>query len=334
MYRVGTSIRLCPFNSILQGHSSLFGPEILERKRKKGRLAPRPVLAVKSKTALIDISTAAGDAVTQPILNGNAVDQQENVSNWLSNVPEDLGVVPTQDLLDSRPVTSVSAAPASILSWNALISWDMPALVPTQSARSSEKVEPLKEVRTQDEPLSFDQEKEQMKIQQVFKCVSNFLGNGPYLRGEVTVTADFGRVIIPELASSCMAFNGKNTKSNGWWKGLLMKTLYDIKLAPTGKESLVAGNVCFTKILSTHGSDLETLINVKDEKTSQGLWLKAPSKCWMVYSFYCQLNGKFPDQFLVEISDYANGIFSYTIRGLTEPGCSQKLIYVNAVLRN
>ncbi|KAK1781881.1 hypothetical protein QBC45DRAFT_457733, partial [Copromyces sp. CBS 386.78] len=329
MYHAGSSIRLCPYNSVLRAHSSLFGPQILERKRNKGRLAPRPVLTTKSERVLIDISIAPVDGLADPVLSGNATDQKVNVNNWLSNVPEDLGSVPTQDALSSRPATPGSAVLAPTASWDMpLISWDMPALVPTQSAKSSEKVELSKKVTkksiVKDEPLSFDQEKKTKRIQQVLESVLRFLGNGPYLRGEVIVTADFGRVIIPELAENAIAFNGKDTESNGWKKMLLMETLHQIKPGTTGKESLVAGNVCFTKILSTHGSDLETLINVKDEKTSQGLWQKAPSKCWTVYSFHCQLSGKTHDQFLVEITDCADGNFSYTIRGLTQPGCSQK----------
>lgn len=340
MYHVGSSIRLCPYNSVLRAHSSLFGPEILTRNRKKkDLLVPRPILTTKSETVLIDVSTASVGGLPDPILNGKVVDQKLNVNNWLSNVPEDLISVPTQGSLESRPLTPGSAIPAPTIPWDVpVISWNMPALVPTHSAKSSEKVESSKEdtktTAVKDEPLSLDQQKKRERIQEVLDSVPRFLGNGPYLRGEVIVTADFGRVIIPELAANAIAFNGKNTKSNGWKKVALSHTLRKIKRATTGKESLVAGNVCFTKILSTHGSDLETLINTMDEKTYQRLWQKAPSKCWTVYSFHCQLTGKAPDQFLVEITDCANGTFSYTIRGLTEPGCSQKLIYVNALLRN
>ncbi|KAJ4417744.1 hypothetical protein N0V85_001715 [Neurospora sp. IMI 360204] len=333
MYHVGSSIRLCPYNSVLRAHSSLFGPEILTRKRKKDvLLAPRPVLTTKSERVLIDTSTASVDGLADPLLNGNAINQKLNVNNWLNAIPEGVSSVPTHDALASRPATPGSAVLVPT------ISWDMPALVPTQSTKSLDKVESskkdTKKSTVKDEPLSFDQAKKQKSIQQVLEAVPRFLGNGPYLRGEVIVTADFGRVIIPELAANAIAFNGKNTESNGWKRRDLMLTLHRIKPGTTGKGSLVAGNVCFTKILSTHGSDLETLINIKDEKTSQRLWQKAPSKCWTVYSFHCQLTGKTPDQFLVEITDCANGTFSYTIQGLTEPGCSQKLIYVNALLRN
>lgn len=116
----------------------------------------------------------------------------------------------------------------------------------------------------------------------------------------------------------------------------LIMTLLKIPRGTPGKESLVANNVCFTKILSTHSSDLEKLINIEDERTSQRLWQNMPSKCWTVYLFHCQVTGKTPDQFLVEITDFTNspGTFSYQIRGLTEPGCSQKSIYINALLRN
>ncbi|EGO52465.1 hypothetical protein NEUTE1DRAFT_55298 [Neurospora tetrasperma FGSC 2508] len=333
MYHVGSSIRLCPYNSVLRAHSSLFGPVILTRERTKNdMLVPRPVLTTKSERTLIDISTAPIDGLAGPILNENAIDQRLNVNDWLNDIPEGLNSVPTQDTLASRPATPGLAVLVPT------ISWDMPALIPTQGTKLSDKVESSKadieRSTLKGESLSFDQEKKQKSIQQVLQAVPRFLENGPYLRGEVTVSADFGRILIPELAANATAFNGRNTRSNGWKRRDLMLTLHQIKPGTAGQESLVAGNICFTKILSTHGLDLEGLINTKDERTSKRLWLKAPSRCWTVYSFSCRLAGKTPDQFLVEITDCGSDSFSYTIRGLTEPGCSQKLIYVNAVLRN
>lgn len=331
MYHVGSSIRLCPFNSVLGAHTSLFGPEILDRKSNNGRLEPRPVPAPKSEKVLIGTSTAPVDG---PSLNGNVVDPKQNVDNWLDSIPEGSGSVPAQDTLPMRLAT-----PCPMV-LEPTISWDMPALVPTQNTKVSDHVtsskNDTKTSRVKNEPLSFDQEKKQRSIQQVLDAIPRFLGNGPYLRGEVIVTAHLGRVIIPELDSSALAFNGKNTNSNGWMRKDLIMTLLKIPRGTPGKESLVANNICFTKILSTHGSDLEKLINIEDERASQRLWQKVPSKCWTVYSFHCQVTGKAPDQFLVEITDYANGpgTFSYKIQGLTEPGCSQKLIYVHGLLRN
>ncbi|KAK3398068.1 hypothetical protein B0T20DRAFT_454094 [Sordaria brevicollis] len=330
MYHVGSSIRLCPYSSVLGTHTSLFGPAILDRKSNNGRLKPRPVSAAKSELILNDISAASGDGTS---VKRNVVDPTKNVDNWLDSIPEDFGSIP-QDPLPLRLSTTRT------LELEPTISWDMPALVPTRNTivvpdDIPPSINDTATGRGKDEPLTFDQAKRQKSIQQVLETIPRLLRGGPYLRGEVIVTVQFGRVIIPELAPSALAFNGKNTKSNGWMRKDLIPTLLKIPRGIPGKESLVANNICFTKILSTHGSDLQKLINIQDERSSQRLWQKLPSKCWTVYSFHCQVTGKVPDQFLVEITDCANGpgTFSYKIQGLTEPGSSQKLVYVHGLER-
>ncbi|KAK3394610.1 hypothetical protein B0H63DRAFT_444743 [Podospora didyma] len=125
----------------------------------------------------------------------------------------------------------------------------------------------------------------------------------PYLRGKVAMQVEFGRAILLDMDPTAIAFNAPHSKSNGWDKEHLVRSLNDQMTGPD--------KIHFTKVLTTFASDVEYMIK------ESCFWQDSPQEAWTVYSFYCCAAGTMgPSQFIVDIKDVGKGVdnFYYSIR--------------------
>jgi hypothetical protein len=155
------------------------------------------------------------------------------------------------------------------------------------------------------------------------------LAIGPYRRGKVAVRAEFGRTILKYMADSGIAFNGENTRSNGWEKPDL--------IAGLNRDYGDNKQIHFTNILSTYAHDIEDMINTKAQGAR--LWEEKPDRSWTTYSFHCAVARK--DAmfwFIVDIADdgSSSGSLSYSIRCRDNAPDPDKPmpVYVHAICRH
>jgi hypothetical protein len=165
-------------------------------------------------------------------------------------------------------------------------------------------------------------------IQGIETAMVEMLATGPYRRGKIELRAEFGRVLLGGLDRTALAFNNIDEPSNGWDKLELLNQLGIYFGEP--KDMIHC-----TRILTTHGGDMEDMINVRAGPSR--LWQEEPSHAWTVYSIQCALEfpGKLRTEFVVDLRDDPNSEnpFSYSVRSL--PGKSGPLpIFVHAIRRN
>jgi hypothetical protein len=154
------------------------------------------------------------------------------------------------------------------------------------------------------------------------------------------VRAEFGRSILEDVDGTGLAFNCENARSEGWEKNVLLRQLS----ANYGRHD----NFRFTKILSTYGSDVESMINTKINGTQ--LWRQHPSRVWTTYSFHCLIvqrsslgsskstHAENPIGFILDVDDNASSAnpFSYSIRPSNHGRSADGLmpVYIHAIRRH
>ncbi len=166
-------------------------------------------------------------------------------------------------------------------------------------------------------------------INEIETAMIKVLSLGPYRRGKVGFRAEMGRTILEAVDPSGLAFNSASAPCNGWKKPTLVKKM--------NKEYAENQDIQFTKILSTFGCDVESMINTK--VNGMRLWEQQPKRSWTTYSFYCSLRSTSKlGRFIVDIEDdgTSRGIFSYSIRPHLDvfPPDQPNPIYVHAIQRN
>ncbi|KAK4136680.1 hypothetical protein BT67DRAFT_454463 [Trichocladium antarcticum] len=177
-------------------------------------------------------------------------------------------------------------------------------------------------------------------VAEIEKAMGRLLSSGPYRRGKVTMRAEFGRAIIKGVDDTGLAFNSPNTRSAGWETDELLKKLN----VNYGRHS----NFHFTKILSTLGSDAESMINTRTN--GKQLWDQHPRRVWTTYSFHCVIlahsssassrSGRTenPFGFIVDIEDNVSvpKSFSYSIRPSNHGRRTDGLmpLYIHAIRRH
>ncbi|KAK3382418.1 hypothetical protein B0T24DRAFT_587174 [Lasiosphaeria ovina] len=142
--------------------------------------------------------------------------------------------------------------------------------------------------------------------EEINAAITRLLATGPYLRGRVSVTAEFGRAILLKMDPSGLSYNASRSPSNGWRKTVLMDHLNSLM---TKDETFQ-----FTTILGTFAADVDGMINTRDKDNC--LWKENPTSSWTVYSFHC-FSISPPGRFIVDITDDLTSGFSYKLRRYT-----------------
>ncbi|KAK0734901.1 hypothetical protein B0T26DRAFT_845453 [Lasiosphaeria miniovina] len=189
-----------------------------------------------------------------------------------------------------------------------------------QQAKSKKMAQPLgKENATwvEKSPPTFTEE--------IHTAMTRLLATGPYLRGRVSVSAEFGRAILLKMDPSGLSYNASGSPSSGWGKTVLIDHLNSLM---TKDETFQ-----FTTILGTFAADVDTMINTRDKDNC--LWKENPTSSWTVYSFHCFSTSP-PGRFIVDIIDDLTNGFSYKLQRYTRRlGFNGNVaVYVHGLLRN
>ncbi|KAL2257859.1 hypothetical protein VTK26DRAFT_9076 [Humicola hyalothermophila] len=154
-------------------------------------------------------------------------------------------------------------------------------------------------------------------------AIVRLLSRASYRRGNLSLKAEFGRVILHGLEPESVAFNPADKPANGWTKKDLLEAL--------NVDYGQGKSLDFTKVLTTYAWDVEDMIDIKSNETR--LWEQKPTRSWVTYSFHCAISGMNGISFIVDVEDNgssSNDIFTYSIR---QPGRSRALtpVYVHAI---
>ncbi|KAL1870290.1 hypothetical protein VTK73DRAFT_2665 [Phialemonium thermophilum] len=145
----------------------------------------------------------------------------------------------------------------------------------------------------------------QRYLQEMSTAVTDLVAKGPYLRGKVSLRAEFGHILLHSIDESALSFSREGTKCNGWKKEDLEKRL---------KE---CGEPTFTKIITTNGGDMEHMVSMRDPVTDQVLWQAEP-QAHTFYSFACVAKLKGQEQkFLLDVDGTVED-FTYQLRATDE----------------
>ncbi|KAK0703161.1 hypothetical protein B0T26DRAFT_791920 [Lasiosphaeria miniovina] len=189
-----------------------------------------------------------------------------------------------------------------------------------QQAKSKKIAQPLGKKNTtwvEKSPPTFTEE--------IHAAITRLLTTGPYLRGRVSVTAEFGRAILLKMDPSGLSYNASGSPSSGWGKTVLIDLLNSLM---TKDEAFQ-----FTTILGTFAADVDTMISTRDKDNY--LWKENPTSSWTVYSFHCFSTSP-PGRFIVDIIDDPTNGFSYKLQQYTRRlGFNANVaVYVHGLLRN
>lgn len=150
--------------------------------------------------------------------------------------------------------------------------------------------------------------------------LSKLLATGPYLRGAVSLTFDFGRIVLRKMDETALAFNNVHQRSNGWKDRRLEDALNAWFEKPDSMH--------FSKILTTAGSDIERVLKLEDNGTR--LWDSSVLSKWRVYSFVLErLDGS---DLYIDIEDH--GVEDQQRVVIRETENANNMIWVHDVLRN
>ncbi|KAL2270963.1 hypothetical protein VTJ83DRAFT_334 [Remersonia thermophila] len=321
IHQEASSIRICPWDSFRNAHFPLLGPRIDTRPRTKSKLTPRPdhtLLIVRSSDS--ESKTETAPSTVQGPSQGtmpSGWDLTAQLSNLgLENDEAWVQMKPSVTSPQGKEGTQTTAVKAALVSSKTR---KKVGARKTQTAQGETEVEePYKQVVTP----SFTDE-----IENAMKWLLTY---GPLRCGLFSVRAELGRVVLEMVAKTGVAFNNTNTPSNGWKKSELIERL--------NREYDKGQNIHFTKILSTHGCDIQEMINARVSGTR--LWKDFPSRQWTTYSFHCSGTDDGSDRFIIDVVDDPYRKNSVEVTYLIRPDenaldeAAQRLVYVHGIWRN
>ncbi|KAK0747978.1 hypothetical protein B0T21DRAFT_379917 [Apiosordaria backusii] len=123
-----------------------------------------------------------------------------------------------------------------------------------------------------------------------------------YRRGWVEVRVEFGRVLLGDCDESSLSFNSGQSPADGWDNQVVVHMLEHASRKVDINQR--RKDLRFTKILSTHGSDAEALLNMWSD--GKQIWDPEMSKTETTYAFHCEMKQKGEQgsyRFAIEVRD-------------------------------
>lgn len=148
-------------------------------------------------------------------------------------------------------------------------------------------------------------------------AITNLVAKARYLKGNVSLRTEFGRILMGDMDESGIAFNAEGTNSHGWTIDSLKAHLTDFR-----------GSKSFTKILTTEARGVEHMTEIRGGDDHRPLWYCDDDNC-VTYSFYCSAEN-YDARFIVDVKVDGDSC-TYNLRDVNE---DQPPVWVHDVLRN